>query len=767
MKTVPINGAEAIFAPLFDANLVDFREFTLEEEDSPGGTFTPSWDCSVLRTRATRFRLRWRGHLTLTGYDCVRLFINYPPPMRLSGWATLDGTRKELFRDRPGEPVPCEPTSPPLKAPAAAAEVTEIELRFVTDRPGETLIAFYWAGVVDSTREPLIEAALPRHSAAWSGLLNPTGKAGLTVPLMGSLQNLKDIKARARTPAFHPLLTALERAATQWEHYAPEGDIRQFVPCTEHLFRYVRVRDRGRPLWEDGLYLLPLAGYLCEREDWSRLAARLMLSVAHTPCWFEGPQGCFPGSNWHHVCFMESHFSSALCFALQFTGDLLTPRATSLILDRIEEAWRLINTCCEQPGYRWYMNQGLVFNADRLLAAQTLYRYGRGEAYRANVEQSYRDHTTILGHYVSEDGHITEGGYYPYSFGVSLRLWLTYAQAVGRPVADIVPQRFKASVSFVEATTSSVNEAGYMIPHGAGGFRPWPGYLVAFLAAHCGWTRGWTVLRQRLETGVAEDAITGMDAFLLLLTLPADLPAARSRPAGIVGCPASGLVGYEFPAPHRGKLLVLAERPAAGHHHEDRGSVVLEANGEVLLLDPGTLNYAHLQCAFMKYPGWHNLAHPLGLSMHVHDSIPPNPALPRAIVEQAAEDGSGFVFAANLAPIYGPEVREGRREGGLRLTPGGGRLSLRDRWAFAQPYAMELTFHSFALWSLDGQTARATVGGTRLAIGVGETHGLPLEIALLDDRVDCNERPVYTLRITAKPALEIELQSLVDFAAST
>ena len=54
MKTVPINEAEAIFAPLFDAGLVDFREFTLEEEDGSGGSFAPVWDAAVLRTAATQ-----------------------------------------------------------------------------------------------------------------------------------------------------------------------------------------------------------------------------------------------------------------------------------------------------------------------------------------------------------------------------------------------------------------------------------------------------------------------------------------------------------------------------------------------------------------------------------------------------------------------------------------------------------------------------------------------------------------------------------------
>ena len=271
------------------------------------------------------------------------------------------------------------------------------------------------------------------------------------------------------------------------------------------------------------------------------------------------------------------------------------------------------------------------------------------------------------------------------------------------------------------------------------------------------------MLRTRLTQHVEDETVSGMDAFLLLLTMPAELPPAMTRSGGLVGCLESGLVGYEFPPPHCGKLLVLCERPAAGHHHQDRGSVVLEANGEVLLVDPGTLNYSHLQCAFMKNPDWHNLAHPVGLPMHVHDTIPPTPTLPRATVERAGQTATGFCFAANLAPIYGAPVREGRREGDLQLTTGGGQLALCDRWGFDHARSVELTFQSLAPWTLDGTTARASVGRTDLVIQVQEMHGLSLQVTQLGDRVDSNQRPVHTLKIITEPSNEIELRSVVTF----
>ncbi len=311
------------------------------------------------------FTLRWRGDLALDGYDRLRLFINFPPWIRMSGQAVIDAERRAVFHDVAGEGLPFEPTSAPV-----AGGMTELELDFAADRDAQALISFYWMGLVNSEREALLESRRPKYDADWPGLLNPSGHAGICRPWLVSVAEMERIKSRAaRYPA---LVEELRHAAGQWDGYTPEPHIREFYPCVEHLYRYVRVRDRQRPDWNPPIRLLALAGWLCDRPDWSRLAARMMLAAAHTSHWFEGPQGCTPGSNWHHVCFTESHVLSALAFALQFTGDLLTPTATGMILDRMEEAWRLVNRKCEEPGYRWYMNQGIVFNAERMVGAAAL-----------------------------------------------------------------------------------------------------------------------------------------------------------------------------------------------------------------------------------------------------------------------------------------------------------------------------------------------------------------------------------------------------------
>jgi hypothetical protein len=431
------------------------------------------------------------------------------------------------------------------------------------------------------------------------------------------------------------------------------------------------------------------------------------------------------------------------------------------VLDRVEEAWALVNAKCEEPGYRWHMNQGVVNNGLRLVGAAFLYYAGRGERYAAAVEQSYRDHTTVVNNYLAEDGHCSEGGYYTYSFYFSIPMWLAYSAYSGKGLASVVPERFKRSAAFVEATTSTVSEEGAMIPASAG-TKPWSGMLLAFLYTACGWQGAANWLRKRLEREDPE--IAADEAFSLLALVPEKLPGPLPPASGVQGCRQSGLVAYQFPGPRRGKLLIQAERPASGHYHHDRGGIVLEDAGEVLLPDPGSLHYADLRSAFMHRADWHSLAHPVGLEMRLADCFWAEKP-PGARIARAEETAGGFEFAVDLAPIYGAEVLCGRREGTLRLQETGGSLSLRDKWKFAAPRRVEITFNAYAPWTLTGPGAAETrVGKITLRLSITEAGGAQLDAAVLDDRVDGLGRQIWTLRWRTAELSAVDLDSTLSWS---
>lgn len=764
MRVTPINKAEAIIAPLFDARLADLPSYSVESRDGLPIEFCQTWDSCALAGGSRDFVLRWKGRLEFQHYDRLRLFINYTPAFTLSASATLDGREVRLFENIRGDRLPSEPTSCVFGPDRAYHVLTGLELAFRGEPGGDTHIIFYWIGLVSSVREPDLERDLPRYSPDWPGLLNPAGRAFLVEPLFSTRAFLESLPERARENRFTPLMRSLRQTAAHFATYAPEPDIREYFPCDEHLFRYVRIRDRNRPRLDhpQRMQVLALAGYLEGNPAWSRLAARHVLALAHTPYWFEGPQGHCPGSNWHHVCFMESHGMEAICYALPFLGDWLTPAGRAKVLDRIEEAWTLVNAKCEEPGYRWYMNQGVVNNSLRLLGAIFLYQAGRGANYADAVEQSYRDHTTVINNYLAEDGHCSEGGYYTYSFSTSIPMWLAYSAFSGKPLSTVIPERFKQSVAFVEAATSAVSESGAMMPLGCNGVgRPWSRALMAFLLTGCNWSHAARWLGKRLsEETIPVDAT---ETLALLELVPKELPATPAR-GGIQGCRDSGLLAFEFPAPRRGKLFLQAERAATGHCHSDRGNIVLEDAGEVLLPDLGTTNYADSRCVFMHHADWHNLAWPMGLEMNLHDHSLPGVTPPRARIVRAAETADGFEFAMDVAPVYGSAVEIGRREGLLRLHAQGGTLVLRDIWQFTAARQVQVTFNSYAPWRLIGEgLAETRVGKIDLRLEIQEASGVPLEVAILDDRIDARIQQVWTLRWRTPELPSVDLASTLTW----
>lgn len=765
MRVTPINVAEAIIAPLFDHKLSGLGDYAVESHDGLPAAISQSWDCSVIAGRSGDFTLRWAGRLEFQGYDRFRFFVNYPPEFRLSATATLNGREFRLFDDVPGQSFPFEPTSPVFGRARAVHVMTRLDLHFRGPSVRDVRMSLNWFGLVSSDREPDLERQLPRYSPEWPGLLNPSGRAAIAEPLFGSREFLERLPEHARQPRFSELLSGLRQAAAGFQSYSPEPDIREYVPCGEHFYRYVRVRDRNRPRWDhpQRIQVLALAGYLDGNPEWSRLAARHVLALAHTPHWFEGPQANCPGSDWHHVCFLESHCMDALCHALPFLGDWLTPAGRDKVLDRMEEAWELVNAKCVEPGYRWYMNQGIVGNSLRLIGAAFLHLAGRGEHYAAAVEQSYRDHTTVVNNYLAEDGHCSEGGYFTYSFYSTVPMWIVYSVFTGRPLADVVPERFKRTTAFVEAATSSAFPAGAMAAVGANGVGvPWSGMLLAILRTACGWPAGGRWLRDRLERANPD---LGADEVLALLTLVPETLRDEPVRAGVQGCQASGLVAYQFRHPRCGKLVLEAERPATGHHHYDRGGVILEDAGELLLPDLGNLQYSDLRSAFMGNVDRHNLAHPVDLEMRLMDRPGSATPVPRARIERADETADGFEFAIDVAPIYGAEVRVGRRDGALRLADAGGTLTLRDRWQFAQPHPVDVIFNSYAPWSVRGDgMAETRVGSTRLEVRIREAGGATLECRVHDDRVDARLRQVWSLCWRTPAQLDLDLDSTVSWS---
>lgn len=762
LQATPINAAEAIFAPFFDPKISPWRQFEFVEKDRQDGVATALWDCFNVQTSAREFGVRWRGKIDAAGYDRLRAFLTFAPSIRMRGVATVNGRRMELFSNVPGGTAPVEVTSAALGN--IGPEITELEFWFTSDG-SPVSVSFSWLGLVASDRERLLEISPSRYTPDWPGMLVAAdSESGLGRAVMYDVAAIEEMKKKSRDPFFRPWMDLLAEQAAAIESLTPEAEIREFLPCNEHLWRYVRVRDRGRrPLAED-IAIMALAGYLHDRPDWTRMAARMILCAAHTPNWFEGPVGCFPGSTWHHVCFTEDHHVAAIAFAMPFVEKQLTPVGREKVLDAVEKAWNTVDRTCAEPGYRWQMNQGLVGNRGRMLGACLLTAFGRDRS--AVIETAYRDHTTIVHNYLNKEGHCFEGPhYYQYSFDAAIELWTAYARYTGKSLGEVIPDRFGKSMKYVEAMMSSTSDLGTVVPVNAASNRLFSSALLALYASQYQSEMAKVYLQRRSQAGKgqAEWRQIGRDAVGVASMLnglnpatlrggPSDVPT--DAPVVEAEMVESGLGVARLKA---GKLLFLAERRSQhGHVHADRGSVLLEWEGQPLLLDPGTTNYSNPAGWLMKQQSWHNTAFVEGLEPLICTNADETHS---PLLKQFERRDGKVIFKADMAPLYPTGVRAAERSGSLEEKPDGLTLRIEDRWVLEEPRRLNAVFQSYGVWQLTSDGAICRAGSTEMVLKVRSPQAVKLKI---EERKDADMKPFQALIVTAEGAAHHRLESVLE-----
>lgn len=766
-KMIPINEAEGIFYPAFDKNLCDDTQVDIE-----GGTIERLWD-TLEFAGGREFTIHWSGEADLHRYDRVNCFITVPAKAVIRGEGVLDGKKVELFSVTCGDTAPLELKSKILKDLDSHKSLTEITFHIYSQMK-KNMVLLSWIGGVNSRKEPELERRFHKKiNPEWPGMLNfkkPGTVSGNLIFTREEAQELKKIILEDSK-----LKNILIKNAQCAMEIQPEELIREFAPVKEHLYRFVRVRDRGRACMENHILNLAVAGFILDEEKYSNLAARMILSLVQMK-WFEGPSCCMEGSQFHHVCFTEDHTSSEICMALEFLEGIFTDEALAMILKRLEEAYELIKEKCKEPGYRNYMNQGIVGNRGAMLNACVLHQYQGG--YEREIDECYQRHSRIIDQYLSEDGHCAEGiGYYEYSFQTSILLWHVYAKQSGRAFREVLPKRFKRSGRYVEAMLSSISPRGEKVPvnctaPGDGGSTEISTMLLICMMMANGIRGGSGYLAERLK---GAENLNLMQSFDLLFYLyyrryvVAEKGTAEKR--GEVLFQKEGLASYHFPG---GKLLVLAERnPYTGHFHEDRGTVILEAEGKVLLPDLGTTNYANPLCLLMEKKEYHNLAYPKDLIMEVaskrgisaareaayhitKELRPEDMQTPQARIIYAHETGDGYAFEVETGMLYGKEIT-GTRTGNLNLEQKS--LTITDCWEFREKHCVVVSYLSYSPWNLLGDSA--VCRDMKIEFFAEQ----PLLMDQEKGMSDWKGTPVYVLHVVTQRQEKHKIESIIKWDA--
>ena len=760
-KRIPLNQAEAIFYPAFDKYLCRDEQMTVE-----GGEKERLWDSLVFRG-GRHMVLQWQGETELQGYDCFLGFIGIPMGAKVSGTAVVNGRKRTLFTSVRGEEAPLE-----LKGALVedrerenSGLLTRISLD-ITSEQEQNVVVVSWLGLINSSIEVELEELVPVWQEAWEQEIDGTRCGAIRNNLVLSAEEGKALRDQIKDdPGVRAAIRENAEAAMM---LCVEETMREYAPAAPHHYRFTRVRDRGRESFEGKILNLAIGGYLLEEPAYSRQAARMILALIAMK-WCEGPICDMAESDFHHVCFMEDHLLTEVCLAVGFLDGVIADSAMERIINKAEEAWRFVRSKCMEPGYRSFMNQGIVGNRGAMLGAAFLQLWRGG--YEAYLTESYERHCAIIDNYLTPNGHCAEGGnYFEYSFTTSILLWHVYSAICRKPVAEVVPERFKRSGRYLAAILSANDRDGRRTPLNCGGGVLSSTLLLVFMTMICDFPEGNNYLISRFSGKRQEESSTSFDLlFYLFYRKQVELHPYYRPAEEDISFVEEGLLTYRNGS---SRLMVSAERnPLTGHFHEGRGGIVLEAGGEILLPELGTTNYSNPLCLVMDKKEYHNLACPADLQMQVESRAGMEAAaeaahpivkelrreeleIPEARVLCSEMKPGQYRFRVATGMLYGDNI-VGIREGVMERRC----LALTDRWHFEKenPHPVIITYLSYHPWSVDRSQAAAVSGSMALTV---EAEGI-WEFQTEEGMRDFDMRPVYVLRICSGAGTDHVIKSII------
>lgn len=718
MIPIPINEAEAMFAPFFDGGDSDMRtdkacrldEFEVRPGTGCAARAEQTW-CSVdvvidrAAVGAAALTLTSRTPLPIAGYDVFRVFACQPPYVRLRLTGKVDGREVVILDGHSGDGGMQE-----IDGVLAGTTLDTFSLEFSVLEARPARVALRWLGLANRAAQTRLEARQSPYTPEWRYCLAPdsalpqptssrTDSQGKLVPgpepeprtpnpkllpapaldLLFGANELASLRQQCLSGPLKPMADALRRQAEVYLKLEPEKMVGYLVPSAD--IRWQRVRDNWKTTLYHKMEPLALMGLIDRNPDFSRMAARMALSVSHCTHWCESPMGVHPGATWHHRSFQETYYTAACALVLDWAGAWLTPHGKQVIQDAIVmKGLPRMESDFRRMEYIRYMNQGIVFSIGRILGLLALIpSYPR---YASQLAEAERDLHEMIDNYILDDGVILEGpGYWAHSFFDIVPLYYVLARHHGRSLKDYATEKVRRTGDYALSLLSTRGKGtGYIGINDAHNQANYPlNTLVAFslMTDRPEWKH---LLAAQVGGGEADAfslvmaGCSGLDLAAAAVpseprTLspePSPSPSTlHHQPSTINRLPFShfplgGQAASVRPDPEFGAVhLHLCSGPTYPcHYHEDKGSIILEAAGQALIIDRGVLAYHEAENAFLGRAAAHSLLYPEPLADGVPFAQPgARPALP----------GGRKWGVFDLERAYGAKLGTGIEDDGLLL----------------------------------------------------------------------------------------------------
>lgn len=762
--TFPMDDArsEAIIAPLHEGRMVKRLPVTLSAAE--GCRLEHVGQVLAMRLRAVTAAtdgwcdLEVAFDLPLAGYDRLVATTTPPTGVKVAIFARVDGddwtSEPSAAGTGEGKRLTLEGPVPTGKGDGPAKRLHGVKLRFTFPEAGEHLLLASWIALASSElrrgieRQPWpVDRDWPLQVNAEATWSEPRFRRGLFF----DAEDLPRLRAKCRSEPWSKLYAHVKARAESAMERGPEDDLGLYQPWSDR--RYSRPRHPHRPYFHESLDLC-FSGLIERDERMLKHAARYLMCLVHTREWSCSEESHATGLTWTQRCFIEEMSSTAVAILLDWLDFALTPQGKETADQALwDKGLSAIERDVMKFAYLHANNQGPWFGRARILGALMLET--SWPCVGDYADRAMRQVTGDLGNYALDDGGTDEGvGYMAMTMHTALGGLLAYGRARGVEVRELLPPSFEKLDRYLAVMASSRpgrvllaadNSNDQMLGDGLSLLASvYPGTCYdAFLAQQLA-PEPDTYYRQYMQRGVFS-----------LIFGPDKVPEPRCVVPTFDVLDKTGQATSlrQDEAGRSLRLHVSGCKANPGHAHFDQGSLVVECDGEPILIDRGIIRYDDARVTTLKASPKHNV-----LTPRHDDGHSPNQARPRTpVIPDAEGDERRFSATVDLLPAWPEHAERYIRE---IVSEDPASWSVRDAGRWKEPMACAFHLHALSPFEVTHDGVVLEHEGVRLRIkapwAVDVQHG--------EDSIDFAYRPVYHLQLIGEAGRDFDV--LTSFARS-
>jgi hypothetical protein len=690
-------------------------------------------------------------HVDLTGYDRLVVRMACPPHARLTVVATLDGITRTMINAEPGRGIGHE-----FEGPLHGTRLEWIRLELASTRDGAAEAWLDWVGCARSAGRTAMLTRPPQYSPDWEGWLLPEGTAAgckLRFGFFFDDGELVELRRKALSPLYRPImdqLRATARAAMSAPR-TPEHQIGPLIGAGDNSTTLVRERDLPTRSFHTDAPICALVGLIDQDPACLRFAARIAMSLAHAGTWAPHFMQEFPGTSWDQRGFPEAFAMAGVALALDWAGAWFTPKGEHLVRHAIAtKGLPRVRTVFLQYEYMLNCNQSHMIGLGRLLGLLVLEK--AWPRTRADIDVFEQDLLEIIDRYIQSDGSTDEGlHYWNSTFRTTVPSLAALARFRGRTLAAMIPPKIKAMDSYIASLLSTTGVPGSYLTIADTVADSFALDAIAMMAAATGsplW-RGLLADCFRRNKQVKAERWS-CDGPFAVIHGPAACPAEAVKLPVFTKLAKAGHVSSCRPLGDGCvRLFLVGAMANAGHCHRDKGSFILEADGEAFAIDRGMVPYHDSDnLPFLKSELAHNLAVPDGCAQR-------NPS-PSASNWMAKGNAVALKASVDTGGTWLPPVVASRRTV-TSLSPDC--IEIRDEFELTEPRAATFYLHS-PLPMVAGKQ-QAEIRGRRLTLTVRADWAVTKTAEACG--VNWCYTPVNRLALVSVPATQHRLVTVLEF----